>query len=219
MTTGEGGYEQPGVAAVKQPLELTFHDVDRTAWVEEYIRRRVQRLERLADDIVWCRVAVEQPVRSRNTGNLYRVSIELSLPPNKDLVAAKERAIEDPHMQLRPLIKGTFEAMERQIKKTIERRRYDVKTHEEAPRGTVARVFPEEGYGFIRTGDGREVYFHRRAVLHDAFERLAIGTEVRFVDQPGEEGPQASSVQIVAKRGGRAGPEGEGPPAEGEGAT
>lgn len=191
---------------MKQPLELTFHDVDRTAWVEDYIRRRVQRLERLADDIIWCRVAVEQPARSRTTGNLYRVSIELSLPPNKDLVAAKERPIEDPHMQLRPLIKGAFEAMERRIKKTVERRRYDVKTRTEAPRGIVARVFPEAGYGFIRSEDGRELYFHRRAVLHDDFDRLAVGTEVRYVDEPGEEGPQASSVQIVSRRGERIGP-------------
>lgn len=185
---------------MKQPLELTFHDVDRTAWVEDYIRHRVHRLERLADDIISCRVAVEQPVRSRNTGNLYRVSVELSMPPNKDLVAAKERAVEDPHMHLRPLIRGTFEAMERQIKKTVERRRYDIKTHE-SPHGLVARVFPKEGYGFIRSSDGREVYFHRHAVLHDGFERLAVGTEVRYVDGEGEEGPQASSVQIVATRG------------------
>jgi cold shock CspA family protein/ribosome-associated translation inhibitor RaiA len=190
---------------MKQPLELTFHEVDRSAWVEDYIRKRVARLERIADDIIWCRVALEQPSRSRTTGNYYRVSIELSLPPNKDLVAAKERAIEDPQMQLRPLIKSAFEAMERQIKKTVERRRYDVKTHAEPPHGMVAQLFPRDGYGFIRCSDGRELYFHRRSVLQDGFERLAIGTEVRFVDEPGEEGPQASSVQILSKQGPREG--------------
>ena len=31
------------------------------------------------------------------------------------------------------------------------------------------------------------------------FERLAVGTEVRFTPQDGDDGPQASSVQIVAK--------------------
>jgi cold shock CspA family protein len=43
------------------------------------------------------------------------------------------------------------------------------------------------------------VYFHRNSVLHDDFERLAIGTEVRFTPQDGDDGPRASSVQIVAK--------------------
>jgi cold shock CspA family protein len=43
------------------------------------------------------------------------------------------------------------------------------------------------------------VYFHRNSVLHGDFERLAVGTEVRFTPQDGDEGPQASSVQIVSK--------------------
>jgi cold shock CspA family protein len=63
----------------------------------------------------------------------------------------------------------------------------------------VAKIFAEEGYDFIRTLDGtQELYFHRNSVLHDDFERLAVGTEVRFAPEEGEQGPQASSVQIVA---------------------
>jgi cold shock CspA family protein len=49
--------------------------------------------------------------------------------------------------------------------------------------------------------DERQVYFHRNSVLHGDFERLAIGTEVRFSAEDGDDGPQASSVQIVAKLG------------------
>ena len=45
------------------------------------------------------------------------------------------------------------------------------------------------------------MYFHRNSVLHDDFERLAVGTEVRFTPQDGDEGPQASSVQIIGKPG------------------
>jgi len=39
--------------------------------------------------------------------------------------------------------------------------------------------------------------------LNDDFDRLEIGTGVRFVEEPGEEGPQASTVQIVDKPGSR----------------
>jgi hypothetical protein len=52
-------------------------------------------------------------------------------------------------------------------------------------------------------------------VLHDAFERLAVGTEVRFEEAEGDKGPQASTVQIVNKPGIRlpaAGPAGVMPP-------
>ena len=49
--------------------------------------------------------------------------------------------------------------------------------------------------------DGRDVYFPEHSVLHGDFERLAVGTEVRFVEREGEQGPQASSVQVVSKPG------------------
>ena len=66
--------------------------------------------------------------------------------------------------------------------------------------GIVEQVFDEEGYGFLRVlGDERQVYFHRNSVLHGDFGRLAVGTEVRFTPQEGDDGPQASSVQLVAK--------------------
>ena len=56
------------------------------------------------------------------------------------------------------------------------RQRGDVKAHEEALRACVSKLFPEDGYGFLETPDGREIYFHRRSVLHPGFDRLAIGT-------------------------------------------
>jgi cold shock CspA family protein len=36
-------------------------------------------------------------------------------------------------------------------------------------------------------------------VLHDDFDRLTVGTEVRFNPEEGEDGTQASSVQVVGR--------------------
>jgi hypothetical protein len=36
-------------------------------------------------------------------------------------------------------------------------------------------------------------------LLHDNYDRLAVGTEVRFEEEMGEMGLQASFVQIVSK--------------------
>ena len=73
------------------------------------------------------------------------------------------------------------------------------------PHGTIEKVFGDDGYGFIRTvGDDRQFYFHRNSVLHDDFDRLTVGTEVRFTPEQGEKGPQASSVQVVARHSERA---------------
>jgi len=82
----------------------------------------------------------------------------------------------------------------------VEQQRGDEKPPHE-PRALVVRLFPNARYGFLKTPDGREIYFHRNSVLHDDFERLAIGTEVRFDEEEGDKGPQASSVQVVNKPG------------------
>jgi cold shock CspA family protein/ribosome-associated translation inhibitor RaiA len=183
--------------------ELIFHDVDRSAWVESYILERVQRLERFADGITSCRVTLTQEQASHQKGNRYSVMVETRMPPNHDLAAKKAKVIHDMPQQLPALINLAFGAVERQLKKTVQLRRGETKTrdngHEGQPHGIVEKLFGE-GYGFLReVGDDRQVYFHRNSVLHDDFERLAVGTEVRSTPQDGDDGPQASSVQIIAK--------------------
>ena len=51
----------------------------------------------------------------------------------------------------------------------------------------------------FETADGRDIYFHRNSVLDNAFDRLTVGSEVRFVEEIGEKGPQASTVREVSK--------------------
>ena len=47
----------------------------------------------------------------------------------------------------------------------------------------VTQLFTEEGYCFLRTIDVyREIYFHKNSVLNNNFERLTVGTGVRYVE-------------------------------------
>jgi cold shock CspA family protein len=61
----------------------------------------------------------------------------------------------------------------------------------------VSKIFPGEGYGFLRTVNGREIYFHRNSLLNMEFEELKEGRGVRFFEEDGEKGPQASTVQVI----------------------
>ena len=182
--------------------EIKFHDVNRSPWIESYIGERVQRLERFADGITSCHVTLTREQASHAKGNKYSVMVEVRLPPNHDLAVRKMKDIRDMPTQLPALINLAFGAIERQLKKTAALRRYEDKRHDgEQPHGMVEKLFAE-GYGFIRTvDDDRQYYFHRNSVLHDDFERLTVGTEVRFAAEQGDEGPQASSVQVIAKAG------------------
>lgn len=177
--------------------EIIFHDVDRSEWVENYIAERLARLERFADGITRCKVTLTQEVASHAKGNRYSVMVEVRLPPNQDLAAKKQKVIRDMPTQLPALINQGFGAIESQLKKTVQLRRSEMKVHDSEPRGLVASLSPD-GFGFIRSFDDQEVYFHRNSVLHGDFERLRVGTEVRFNPEEGEKGLQASSVQVVA---------------------
>jgi ribosomal subunit interface protein len=179
--------------------EIIFHDVDRSEWVENYIIERLRKLERFAEGITRCHVTLTQEDSKHNKGNRYSVMVEVRIPPQHDLAVKKQKEIRDMHTQLPALINLAFGAIERQLKKTAALRRGEEKTHDGQPHGLVEKLF-DEGYGFIRTaGDNRQVYFHRNSVLHGDFERLTVGTEVRFSAAEGDDGPQASSVQVVGK--------------------
>ncbi|RFA28510.1 hypothetical protein CAI21_11585 [Alkalilimnicola ehrlichii] len=186
------------------PAEITFNGISHSDYNEDFIRERIRRLDNMADDIISCRVVVERPHAHRHTGNPFRVRIELTLPKRKELVVDKERNVE-PHVQLSTVVREAFEIMERKLKSTTQRRRGHVKVQvaEGESYAMVVRMFRDDGYAFIQTEDGQEFYVHKHSVLHDDFDRLEVGTEVRFMPEMGEEGPQASSAQIVAKPGSR----------------
>ncbi len=201
------------------PLEVAFHNIETSQWIRDYINERAEHLDRVSGGLVACRVVVECTQHQHNVGNPYRVRVEATLAPKLDLVGSKEEIVEDMSVQLRPIIRHAFDAVEKQAKKHREMSRGDVKRHAPAtlsdprplgePEAFVVRLFPQEGYGFLKVAsDNEEFFFHRNAVLHDDFERIAIGTQVRFEPSMGEEGPQASSVQIIDKPGELAGSSG-----------
>jgi cold shock CspA family protein/ribosome-associated translation inhibitor RaiA len=188
------------------PVTMTFRNVHKTAAMENLIRQQAAKLERACDHIVSCRVAVEKPQAHQKSGNSFRVRIDVTVPPEHELVVKREAGEGDLHQQLPTVIRDGFGAMRRQLRKLVEKQHGDIKAHpEQEPRGMVVRLFREEGYGFIKGLDGRDVYFHKNSLPGDEFDRLEVGTGVQWVEQQGDKGPQASTVRIVDKPGSRAG--------------
>ena len=74
-----------------------------------------------------------------------------------------------------------------------------IKSHEGQPIGTVVRLDPAGEFGFLRSSDGEEFYFHRNSVLDGNFSELAVGSRVTFADEIGEKGPQATTVKLLGK--------------------
>jgi cold shock CspA family protein/ribosome-associated translation inhibitor RaiA len=180
------------------PLQITFHDVPHSEAVEQKIREAVTDLEQLYAEMMSCRVVVEAPHRRQRKGKLYHLRIDVTVP-GSELVVNREPGDRDAHEDIYVMVRDAFDAMKRRLKEWARKRQGEVKKDHVAPHARVIRVFPEEGYGFIETADGREIYFHRNSVLNDAFGRIEKDIEVRYSEGSGEKGPQASTVEIVGR--------------------
>jgi ribosomal subunit interface protein len=176
---------------MKLPLEISARDVRINGETEDLIRDKALKLDRFYDQIIGCRVKVDVPHRSQRSGIMYNVRIDITVPGGELIV--KREPDEDLHVA----IVNSFETAQRRVKEYADRQRGEVKTHFEKPVARVLRIFTEQGYGFLMTHEGREVYFHKNAVLDGKFEVLNVGTEVTFIERPGDKGSQASSVSVV----------------------
>lgn len=60
--------------------------------------------------------------------------------------------------------------------------------------GVVKWFNAAKGYGFIRRGDGDDVFVHYSAIQMSGYRTLEEGMEVEFEVQDGPKGPQAVNV-------------------------
>jgi cold shock CspA family protein/ribosome-associated translation inhibitor RaiA len=184
------------------PLRISYRHTDPSEALNALVREKAAELERFYPRITGCHVFVERPGEHHRTGGgaHFRVRIELTVP-GKVLVVSRDPALHRAHEDAFLSTNEAFHEMRRQLEDFARRKRGDVKERVHPPHARVTRMYPEDGHGFLETADGREIYFHRASVLDGGFERLTVGAEVRFAEEPGEEGPQASTVELVGHSG------------------
>jgi len=189
------------------PLMMTFRNVQKSAAIEALVRRRAAKLERVCPYLVSCRISVEKPQAHQKSGNPFRVRVDITVPPEHELVTIRNAGEGDLHERLPTVVRRAFDATQRQLKKLVERQRGRVKIHpEQEVAGFVIRLFRNGRYGeygFIKSLEGREIYFHKNSLPAAEFSRLGIGTGVQWNEEEGENGPQATVVRIVDKPGAR----------------
>jgi len=180
------------------PLELAFRNMERSDAVEAVVREKAAHLDKLFDRLTSCRVTIEAPHKHHRQGNAYHVRIFLGVPQGQ-LVVSRDPGDVHAHEDLNVVIRDAFEAAARQLKEYAEKMRGDIKTHVPALQGTIARILPEQDYGFIATTDGREIFFHRNAVVGCDFYDLEAGQPVELAVWTGDSeiGPHASTVRPI----------------------
>ncbi len=176
---------------MQSPVQVTFRDIQPSNAVSSHVERRAAKLDSVFDRITKCHVVVEAPNHAHKHGPKYHVRIDLHVP-GKELVVTKNP--EDRKEDLHAAVDDAFSDAEHLLEEYSRQLRKTPKTHHRPPHGLVTKLFADRGYGFIEDEEGREIYFHRNSVLGIAFEKLHVGAKVRFAEEDGDKGPQASTV-------------------------
>jgi ribosome-associated translation inhibitor RaiA len=96
------------------PLEIVFHNVDRSPTVEAAVRKHAAKLELFADNITSCRVTVEAPHKNHQQGNLYTVRVDLRFPGG-EVVANRSHSDDHAHEDVYVALRDAFKAARRQL--------------------------------------------------------------------------------------------------------
>lgn len=183
---------------MNQPVQITFRDIPPSEFVEARIQEKTKKLEQFYDQIMSVRVVVEAPHSHQHKGNLFHVCIDITVPDG-ELVVNRSPKDHHAHEDVYVAIRDAFDAAKRQLKEYSRKRRGKVKSHQPPSHGMISEIISGEDYGRIATPDGREIYFHRNSLIDDNYDELEIGDEVRFSEEVGNNGPQASTVHMIGK--------------------
>lgn len=173
---------------------ISFRNIDPSPVIEDHIRRRIDELSRAHPRIIGCDVVVAAPQKAKKTGREFRIDLHIHVPgPDVHISRAygRTRAADDVNLA----IHRAFDAARRKLK---EQQRvmsgHEVKTHPPVMHGKIDRMVEDGGYGFLRTEDGREVYFERQNLTGGRWEALEVGEKVRFREETGPKGAYATNV-------------------------
>lgn len=186
---------------MESQVQIDFRHCERSGDYRERIEELVADLENHFGRITCCRVSMTGPSGHHRSGGAFQVGVHLELPDGRRVDAGRSPGQDERYGDPWFAINDTFKRARRQLQDEVRRMQGQVKVHEPAPMAKVRMIKPDEGYGFLETPDGREIYFHRNAVMNGGFARLAPGVQVLFAEEIGEKGPQATTIRVSGKHG------------------
>ncbi|MBK6682985.1 MAG: HPF/RaiA family ribosome-associated protein [Deltaproteobacteria bacterium] len=182
------------------PLQVSFKGMASSPALEARIRERAEGLERFHPNLISCRVVVEEPHRHHQQGRIFAVHVDVTVPGD-EIVVSREPDNRHTHEDAYVAVADAFDEVARRLDERARIDRNEVKQHAHTPTGKVVHISPPEDFGFVKTIEGNDVYFHRNSVIEGDFDRIELGDELRFVlhESDGAQGPHASSVRVIRR--------------------
>ena len=97
-------------------VEVHFHGIEKSDAIEQRVREKVARLQKLFERMTSCRVGIEVPQRSTpQKPKVYLIKIEIGMPRRKPIVVSHERIGSHANEELGLAIRDAFEVAMRKL--------------------------------------------------------------------------------------------------------
>lgn len=108
-------------------LQITVRDMEHSDALDEHIRAKVDKLERIYPKLMGCRVVAELQGRHKSQGRHFAVRVDVTAPGKE--VVVNHRHAEDVYVALRE----AFDAVRRQLEEFARMQQGDAKRQRVAP--------------------------------------------------------------------------------------
>ena len=135
---------------MQEPLQISFHNMESSDTLERRVREHWAKVERHYDGIISARIVIEAPHKQPHKSSLA-ISISIGVP-GRDIVVKREQRLHESDDHATWVVNEAFQIAERQLEDYAQKQRRDVKAHEgEREYARIARLYPDQDYGFIET--------------------------------------------------------------------
>lgn len=111
------------------PLQITWRDIEKSEAVEAAVQEHAKKLDQFCDHITSCRVVVEVPHHHKHKGNIYHISIDITVP-GKEIAVTRDPSQHHAHEDMYVTVRDAFAAAKRQVQNYVRIQRGEVKHHE-----------------------------------------------------------------------------------------
>lgn len=180
------------------PVQIHVRGLDKSPALEALIHEQVNKLGRFYTGIHSARVTVEKRRPHLCRGRPLQIRIVIQTTGHGS-ITAHEPGADDAHSDVHEAVCDAFKAMRRQLEDLARRQQGHIQHHAQRPHGHITDISPDRTFGRMVSSDGRTLYFHRNSLIGEDLDKLQQGTPVYYIEDIGDEGPQATSVYPVGK--------------------
>lgn len=123
---------------MKNPLQITFHDIHRNEDIEQLIKEKFEKISEEILDVTKCHVVLNKLSKHHQTANMATVRLDLKISHFEDIVVT-EKCLEDISSLKSAVLQAFSQGLD--LARKHKKRRLDYKR---VPLGELQEVEPQE---------------------------------------------------------------------------